>query len=196
MDSSFGEIYCLTSPSGKKYIGQCVKHLSSGKKWGYINRWKEHIRDSKTKNYCRLLNNAITKYGHDNFIVELIAECDISELNNMESYYISLYNTLTPNGYNLTTGGSTTCRHSEESNNLKRKSMIGKNKGKVYEKRPRKREEDINLPKYLRYYIDKSGKEGYRVSNHPELSDRSFLSKQLSLSDKLQLAINYINKQC
>ena len=196
MDSSFGEIYCLTSPSVKKYIGQCVKHLSSGKKWGYINRWKEHIRDSKTKNYCRLLNNAITKYGHDNFIVELIAECDISELNNMESYYISLYNTLTPNGYNLTTGGSTTCRHSEESNNLKRKSMIGKNKGKVYEKRPRKREEDINLPKYLRYYIDKSGKEGYRVSNHPELSDRSFLSKQLSLSDKLQLAINYINKQC
>jgi len=23
---SIGEIYCLTSPSGKKYIGQCVKY--------------------------------------------------------------------------------------------------------------------------------------------------------------------------
>ena len=31
-----GEIYCITSPSNKKYIGQCVKLLSNGKKWGYI----------------------------------------------------------------------------------------------------------------------------------------------------------------
>ena len=28
---NLGEIYCLTSPSGKKYIGQCCKYLSSGK---------------------------------------------------------------------------------------------------------------------------------------------------------------------
>jgi hypothetical protein len=26
-----GEIYCVTSPSNKKYVGQCVKMLSSGK---------------------------------------------------------------------------------------------------------------------------------------------------------------------
>ena len=32
--NNLGEIYCLTSPSGKKYIGQCVKELVSGKKWG------------------------------------------------------------------------------------------------------------------------------------------------------------------
>ena len=81
---SIGEIYCLTSPSGKKYIGQCVKYLSSGKKWGYISRWKEHIRDSKTKNYCRLLNNAIVKYGEENFKVELITECNILEMNQLE----------------------------------------------------------------------------------------------------------------
>jgi hypothetical protein len=49
-----GEIYCLTSPSNKKYVGQCVKLLSSSKKWGYLNRWKEHIRDAKNgKDYCR-----------------------------------------------------------------------------------------------------------------------------------------------
>jgi hypothetical protein len=29
-----GEIYCVTSPSNKKYVGQCVKILSSNKKWG------------------------------------------------------------------------------------------------------------------------------------------------------------------
>jgi len=191
---SIGEIYCLTSPSGKKYIGQCVKYLSSGKKWGYISRWKEHIRDSKTKNYCRLLNNAIVKYGEENFKVELITECNILEMNQLETYYISLYNTLTPNGYNLTTGGSELCRQSEETKELKRQSKIGKNIGKIYSKRVRKREEDNNLPKYVRYYIDKSGKEGYRISNHPTLKDKSFFNKEFSLTERLEQAIKYLNQ--
>ena len=191
---SIGEIYCLTSPSGKKYIGQCVKYLSSGKKWGYISRWKEHIRDSKTKNYCRLLNNAIVKYGEENFKVELITECNILEMNQLETYYISFYNTLTPNGYNLTTGGSNLCRQSEETKELKRQSMVGKNIGKIYSKRVRKREEDNKLPKYVRYYIDKSGKEGYRISNHPTLKDKSFFNKEFSLTERLEQAIKYLNQ--
>ena len=190
-----GEIYCITSPSGKKYIGQCVKFLSSGKKWGYNSRWKQHILDSKNKNYCRLLNNAIKKYLPENFTIELLHECDIEELNEYEKYYINLYNTFTTNGYNLTTGGNSKCIHSNETNELKRKNMIGKNKGKIFSKRKRKRNEDEILPKYLRYYTDKSGKEGYRINNHPTLISKSFLSKKLSLDEKLNLALNYLNNK-
>lgn len=188
----FGEIYCITSPSGKKYIGQCVKKLSNGKEWGYINRWKEHIRDSRNKNCCRLLNNSIKKYSPENFTIELIKECNINELNELEKYYITLYNTLTPYGYNLTDGGSI-CRQSEETKWIKSISMIGKNKGKVYNKKQRIREEDCNLPKYLRYYKDISGKEGYRISNHPYLKDKSFLSKRITIEEKLIHALNYLN---
>ena len=190
----FGEIYCLTSPSDKKYVGQCVKFLSSGKKWGYIQRWKDHIRDANSKNYCRQLNNAINKYGSENFTIEVIKECNIYELNYYEEHYIKLYNTLSPNGYNLTSGGSI-CRQSEETQILKRKSMIGKNVGKIFPKRPRLREEDNALPKYVRYYRDHSGKEGYRVSNHPILKEKSFLSKKLPLEIKLELALKYLNQQ-
>ena len=189
-----GEIYCLTSPSGKKYVGQCVKQLSSGKKWGYIQRWKDHIRDANSKNYCRQLNNAINKYGSENFTIEVIKECNIYELNYYEEHYIKLYNTLSPNGYNLTSGGSV-CRQSEETQILKRKSMIGKNVGKIFPKRPRLREEDNALPKYVRYYRDHSGKEGYRVSNHPLLKEKSFFSKKLPLEIKLELALKYLNQQ-
>ena len=188
-----GEIYCLTSPSGKKYVGQCVKQLSSGKKWGYIQRWKDHIRDANSKNYCRQLNNAINKYGSENFTIEVIKECNIYELNYYEEHYIKLYNTLSPNGYNLTSGGSV-CRQSEETQILKRKSMIGKNVGKIFPKRPRLREEDNALPKYVRYYRDHSGKEGYRVSNHPLLKEKSFFSKKLPLEIKLELALKYLNQ--
>ena len=188
-----GEIYCITSPSGKKYVGQCVKQLSCGKRWGYMNRWKDHIRDSKTKNYCRLLNSSIRKYYPENFKLDVLKECTIEELDHFEKYYIETLDTLTPNGYNLTTGGSNS-RQSEITKELKRISMIGKNKGKRYPKRIRTREEDNNLPKYIRYYKDSSGKEGYRVSNHPDFKDKSFLSKYIPLEEKLQKSINYINQ--
>ncbi len=187
-----GEIYCITSPSGKKYIGQCVKKLCSGKTWGYMNRWYDHIRDSKTKDYCRLLNNAIRKYGSNNFKIELIDECIEEKLDELEEHYILMFNTMTPNGYNLTSGGKSG-RDSDETKKLKSISMIGKNKGKVYPKRIRKRDEDNNLPKYIRYYTDKNGKEGYRISNHPQLKTKSFLSKNITLEEKLKLAIDYLN---
>lgn len=187
-----GDIYCLTSPSGKKYIGQAVKHLKNGKNWGYLSRWKDHIRDSNTTNYCRLLNNSIRKYGFENFKIELLKECCVSELDRYEKQYILDFNTLSPNGYNLTNGGKT-CLQTEETQELKRLSMIGKNKGKIYPKRIRKRNEDNDLPKYIRHYTDSSGKEGYRVSSHPTIKAKSFLTKSITMEEKLQLAINYLN---
>ena len=188
-----GEIYCLTSPSGKKYVGQCVKSLAGGQNWGYISRWKDHIRDAKTRNYCRVLNNAINKYGPENFKLEVLKECLVDELDFYENHYIETLNTLSPNGYNLKTGGSKS-RDSEETKILKRNSMMGKNKGKVFPKRIRKREEDNILPKYIRYYTDSSGKEGYRIERHPSIKSKSFLGKQITLEERLQLAMNYLNQ--
>lgn len=190
-----GEIYCITSPSNKKYIGQCVKFLSNNKKWGYINRWKQHCTDAiNGKDYCRLLNNAIRKYGCTTFKIEVIKECNIDELDYYENLYINKFNTLTPNGYNLISGKSNS-RQSIETKELRRESMLGKNKGKIYNKRLRKRSVDNILPKYLRFYTDKSGKEGYRISNHPSLSDKSFVSKKLTLEEKLSLAFQYLDIQ-
>jgi len=188
-----GDIYCITSPSGKKYIGQAKKKLSSGKKWGYLSRWRDHIVDSKTKNYCRLLNNAIRKYGHENLTVELIHECSVEELNDKEKYYISFYNTLSPNGYNLTSGGSNS-KQSEETQMLKSKSMIGKNVGKIFPKRKRKYDEDDYLPKYVRCVRNKEGdKIGYMIQRHPVLKRRSFKNKKMTLEENYELALNYLN---
>ena len=170
-----GEIYCLTSPSGKKYIGQCVQVLSNGKQWGYRNRWKQHVHDAQNgKDYCRLLNNAIRKYGPDTFTINLIKLCNLQDLDFFEKRYIEHFNTMTPHGYNLVSGRSNS-RQSQETKNKRRDSMVDKNVGKVLSKRERKRPEDNSLPKYLRYYYDSSGNEGYRVSHHPQLSDKSFL---------------------
>lgn len=52
------------------------------------------------------IKRSIAKYGIENFQRELIDIAEtLEELNNKEKYWISYYNSLSPNGYNLTSGG-------------------------------------------------------------------------------------------
>jgi len=193
IEMNLGHIYKLTSPSKKQYVGQAVCILSSGRKYGYQKRWQGHIIEANNnRGFCRVLDNAIRKYGHEFFKVELIEQIDIDQLNQREEYWIKELNTLSPNGYNLRTGSSKGNRESDETKEKKRQSMYGKNVGKDLPRMERKREEDGDLPKYLRSYQDSSGKEGYRISHHPKLKDRSFVSKKLSMQEKLELALEYL----
>lgn len=89
-------IYKITNKiSGKAYIGQTVQPLD--------RRWSKHCSLASS---CHALNNAIKKYGKNNFTVEtLYIAKNIEELSKKESYYIEYFNTVSPNGYNLTSGG-------------------------------------------------------------------------------------------
>lgn len=48
---------------------------------------------------------AIRKYGEENFEVEVVEEVERTLLDSKEKYYIEYYNSLTPNGYNISKGG-------------------------------------------------------------------------------------------
>lgn len=90
----YGFIYMYTSPSGKKYIGQTIRSLveRSGKRGhGYRG--------------CECFYSAIQKYGFDIFKKEILKEVKVSELNEAEKEFIQKYNTLVPNGYNISAGG-------------------------------------------------------------------------------------------
>lgn len=79
----------------KSYIGQTI--------YGLEERWAQH--NSKSSG-CRAISNALHKYGKEKFSIEIITICNsLSELNEKESYFIKEFNTLAPNGYNLTSGG-------------------------------------------------------------------------------------------
>lgn len=90
-----GIIYKYTSPEQKSYIGQTKYNM---KKRAGVNG-----QDYKT---CRYFYNAIKKYGFENFKAEVIEECADDKLNEREVYWIKYYNTLVPNGYNITEGGT------------------------------------------------------------------------------------------
>ena len=83
--------------TGKIYIGQTTHTLDK--------RIKGHIKESKIESN-RPFMLSINKYGKDNFEFETIDSVNnLDELNDKEVYWINFYNSVSPNGYNVTGGG-------------------------------------------------------------------------------------------
>lgn len=89
-------IYKITNKINNKiYIGQSID---------IKRRWSEHksrANEKDTNCYNKPLYRSIRKYGIENFNFEIIEECKVEELNEKEKYYIQLFNSLIPNGYNI-----------------------------------------------------------------------------------------------
>lgn len=95
------DIYIIKNDiNDKVYIGQATNTEY---------RWKRHLSDSKyeakyQKNIS-VLHRAMAKYGADHFWYEIL-EAQIEDYNEKEKYYIKKYNSIVPNGYNITPGGN------------------------------------------------------------------------------------------
>lgn len=80
--------------NSNKYVGITYKTVKE--------RWYMH----QIQAGCRRLHSAIKFYGADNFTVtEIYNTLSEDNINEMEQFFIIYYNTLSPNGYNLRTGG-------------------------------------------------------------------------------------------
>jgi hypothetical protein len=107
------QIKCNTT--NLKYIGQATNlKYKNGKPYNYgiSGRWSDHVSSSKTRNTP--LCNAIQQYGKDKFTIEVIEEAPLETLDEREAYWISEYNTIYPNGYNVASHSRN--RHRDTSN--------------------------------------------------------------------------------
>jgi len=87
-------IYCIThKETGKQYIGQSVD---------CFERFKQHTTSKKGSGGIK---GAIMLEGVCNFTFEILEECPLDKLNEREIFYIAEKSTLSPLGYNLTSGG-------------------------------------------------------------------------------------------
>lgn len=79
--------------NGKMYIGQSIN---------IERRWARHRY--ATDDFA--IHRAIRKYGIENFSFSILEECSEKNLDDKEIYWITKYNSLIPNGYNMIEGGS------------------------------------------------------------------------------------------
>lgn len=98
--SYYGVIYVITNvENGKQYVGQTRKTAEK--------RWQGHIRDSQRRVECPSeFYRSLRKHGPTHFTLAVLEECaDIDELNEREQHWIAELRTMSPRGYNLTSGG-------------------------------------------------------------------------------------------
>lgn len=175
-----GLMYKLTSPNGKSYIGQTVQSFKK-RMCGHKNASKD-----PTKPGCRLLNAAIRAHGWDNFTKEILVLCPAHQLDDYETKFILIYDTLAPNGYNLNTGGSLNKKHSENTKAKMVESALVRDSSDY-----RRSEATKNLPKHIVKFHER-GMDGYIVQ-HPTLGKKKFMTVKKTMEEKLQEAIAYLN---
>jgi group I intron endonuclease len=92
-------IYRILNKISKKcYIGETkCKDVS--------RRWNQHKQTIEINKGCPALRDAVKKYGIDNFEFSVLIICFDDERFKHEIEYIKKYNSVVPNGYNLTNGG-------------------------------------------------------------------------------------------
>ena len=169
-------IYMITSPSNKSYIGRTLDYRVR------INKYKNLLCKDQTYIY-----NAILKYGWDNMKVTILYSNNRSKysdriLNILEKKYIKLYNTLSPIGYNLKTGGEKEYTLSQETKN----KISNSHKNKVFTRETLEKMRKAKL-----------GKEGYKkISiikydlNMNKLKNYSSIREASKLNNILETSIN------
>lgn len=119
MDKKSG-IYKITNLINNKiYIGQAKDlriRIRTHEKYDTPEKFNGSISFENEKQMP--IHQAIMKYHLENFKIEIIEKCSISELNSKEQYWIAYYDCIAPKGYNLTKGGQIGCPLKGEKSHL------------------------------------------------------------------------------
>jgi group I intron endonuclease len=117
-------VYKITNTiNGKAYVGQTVNSIQE--------RFRTHCATS-SEGKCPALWAAIQNYGKDKFTIELLWSepgCTREVLDDKEIDMIAEHDTISPNGYNLMSGGHG-ARHNDES-----RKKISEAKKKLWEEK-------------------------------------------------------------
>ena len=160
-----GYVYKITCiPSGKSYIGISIHEPEKG-------RIKKHL----SGNGNLIIARSVKKYGQNAFTYEVLEQNVFPELlPDLEVFYIKKFNTVSPHGFNLTSGGEENKAMSPETREKLSRSNIGKtpwNKGKKMSQEFCEKMSQVKLgrkiPAKTRHKMSESHKRnGIRGENH------------------------------
>ena len=204
-EERFYVIYKIKNLTTEKiYIGQAVSHILNHKKYrpyGHEGRFRCHISEafSNKKNQSHYLNNAIRKYGINDFECSVIDYCDKNNVEEKEKYYIENLNAIFPKGYNLKIGGNINFNHSDES-----KKRVSEGVYNFYKDKKIEKFKDLsninfnNIEKYIKPLKRYNNQYGWYVYINKQKTD--FGGVHITLEDSYKNAQDFIknlkNNKC
>lgn len=92
----YGFVYLITNKiNGKPYVGQTIRLIHK--------RWRGHCSKARVAKPRTVISRAIKKYGPDSFTIDCLGTAvDRESLNLMEELNIVAFDSIWPNGYNVT----------------------------------------------------------------------------------------------
>lgn len=132
------------------YIGLTTKEKA-------IQRMYQHryLARNLSPNDNSYLHKAMNAHGVENFSFEVIEEVENNKLPEREQYWIAYYNSIAPNGYNLTAGGEGTVGFARPQSEEERVRK-GQSVKDYYQKHPEAREKaSITHKEYLADHPEK-----------------------------------------
>lgn len=162
-----GDIYVITcTTNGRRYVGETITTIAC--------RWSHHKASAaRGSNDCPALYNAIRAHGIDNFNIEKVGSfATMDELDAAEIRYIQEFNTLVPNGYNISKGGQQSHEHIDQT---KQKICSGL-----------RTKTDSDVPMYILRH-KRNGCDGYIVA-YPGRKKEYFTSTKNTVEQNLELA--------
>lgn len=183
-----GNIYKITNKTNNKvYIGQTARSINE--------RFGEHLRDAFNRGSEQPLYRAIRKYGKDNFEVELVESCHVSQIAEREAYWVEQYDSYN-SGYNATLGGDgkPVRNYQEVSDDFMKSNMS-----------MRKYSQENNMKEVtLRNALRATGKLDEYKKKHPQMNSRfnpvsvNMLDKKtgkvIETFESINQAINYLGE--
>ena len=152
--------------------------LYIGKSKDIENRYKKHLTQLKHNNHInKHFQNSFNKYGEDNFLYEIIEECELNLLNDKEKYWINYYDCSNPLfGYNKTKGGDGLIATDEIKSKIS-KSLLG-----VKHSEERK----LNQSKsHIGLILSEETKEKQSISQTKRFQDKNEINKhRIAMSKK------------
>jgi group I intron endonuclease len=165
--------------NGKCYVGKTSQDVN--------RRWRKEDSSYKTYSQCAVFYKALQKYGWDAFETTILVELPLgSKVNQIESYYIAVYNSLVPNGYNI-----------KEYDEFAKEIQSDETKKKI---RDIKRGKSIDSPSWNRKepkFIDGiEHRQCAKCCEYKPLEQFSVMKRKTQTSKEFPLNLDYYCKPC
>lgn len=180
-----------------KNIVYITTNLLNGKQYVGSHKVLNHKKDRYLGSGI-LISQSVKKYGKENFKREILEKCQtIKEARLLEKYYIEKYNSIIPNGYNISPNGGIMLfeGHTSESKIKISKSIKGKSYEEIYGmdadlmKEKRKKERiGMKFSKEWKKNLSESHK-GYKQSKEQKRKIGEFQkNKQVSIETGIKIS--------